>query len=70
MDRIRSEELRRRLGVVSLETKIEQAMLRWLGRVQRMGEARIPKLTLKRTPDERRPQKRWKDSIHEIFNKI
>ena len=72
MDRIRNEELRR-LGVVSLETKIEQAKLRWLGHVQRMGEARIPKLAFKWAPDGRRPtgrpRKRWKDSVQEILTK-
>ena len=42
-DRIRNEEFRRRLKVMSLETRIEQAKLRWLGHVQRMEGERIPK---------------------------
>ena len=70
MDRIKNEELRRRLGVVSLETKTK---LRLLGHVQRMGKARIPKLAFKWTPDVSRstghPRKRWKDSIQGILTK-
>ena len=72
-DRIRNEELRRRLQVISLETRIEQAKLRWLGHVQRMEVERIPKIVFNWAPNGRRltgrPRKRWRDSIQEILTK-
>ena len=73
-DRIRNEELRGRLEVISLETRIEQAKLRWLGHVERMEEGRIPKMIFSWIPNGRRltgrPRKRWKDSIQEILTKF
>ena len=72
-DQIRNEELRRRLEVISLESRMEQAKLRWLGHVQRMEGGRIPKLAFNWTPNGRRltgrPRKRWRDSIQEILTK-
>ena len=73
LDRIRNEEHRRKLDVIPLETRIEQAKLRWLGHVQRMEEGRIPKLVFRWLPNGRRPtgrpRKRWRDSIQEILTK-
>ena len=73
LDRLRNEELRKRLDVMPLESRIEQAKLRWLGHLQRMEDGRTPKLAFNWMPNGRRPtgrpRKRWRDSVQEILTK-
>ena len=68
MDKIRNEEIRSKLGVASIGSKLREARLRWFGHVQR----RSPDATFRRCErldlgvfrrDRGRPKKRWMDSI-------
>ena len=70
-DRIRSEVLRRELGVSPLLKDIQLNGLRWLGHVQRMDASRIPRMAYDWRPEGRRPagrpRKRWKDGMQEVL---
>ena len=47
MDRVRSEEVRRRAGIGrALASRADQRVLRWIGHVERMGEYRMARRVL------------------------
>ncbi|XP_045463869.1 uncharacterized protein LOC123673432 [Harmonia axyridis] len=67
-DRVRNEDIRRRMGVDgSLTTDIERKQLVWYGHVQRMNVDRLPRMTMHWiSPNRRkrgRPKKSWKEGI-------
>ena len=76
----RSSRIRRkdRIGNVKIgleETiikEIEQNRLKWYGHVQRMAEGRLPKMTLKWMPKQKRargrPKKNWVEGIKKAMN--
>ena len=70
-DRIRSEEIRKIIGVTSVRSKTEKSQLSWLGQLERMDEERIAKQRWNWIPEGTRPmgrpRKRWKDGVNEIL---
>ena len=47
MDRVRNEEVRRRVGIeMELASRANQRVLRWFGHVERMDEYRIARMVL------------------------
>lgn len=68
-DRLRSENIRRELGVDSILDIIERGRLRWYGHVKRMDRSRVAKKYLDLRPEGRRPvgrpRKRWMEGVSE-----
>jgi hypothetical protein len=64
-ERIIHVSIRQKIGLEETITKkeIEQNQLAWYGHVQRMAEGRLPKITLKWIPKQKRaggrPRKNW-----------
>src|SRR5262249_34888448 len=62
-ERISNDDIRRDLGVKSVEDMAGQARLRWWGHVMRMEDGRIPKRILNSSVDGKRgrgrPRRRW-----------
>ena len=69
-DRIINVTIRQKIGLEETIIKeIEQNQLTWYGHVQRMAEERLPKVTLKWMPKQKRargrPKKTWVEGIKE-----
>ena len=66
-DRIRTEDIRKSVGVCSVLNKIDAGQLRWLGHLERMEEERVVRGCWEWMPGGRRPRgrprKRWKETI-------
>jgi hypothetical protein len=72
-ERIKNVTIRQQNGLEETIVKeIEQNQLTWYGHVQRMAEARLPKIALKWTPKQKRargrPKKNWMESIRKAMN--
>ena len=69
LDRIRNEEIRRRLNVMPIEALLRQGRLRWYGHVQRRDDGNaIRRAVSMALPGKRkrgRPRKTWKQQITE-----
>ena len=69
MDKIRSKEIRKRLGVEQLSYKIGKERLRWFGHMKRMDEGRIPRREYEKSSQAGvkrrvgRPRDRWARQI-------
>ena len=68
-----SSDERRQIGLEETIVKeIEQNQLTWYGHVQRMVEGRLPKITLKWMPKQKRararPKKNWMEGIWKAMN--
>jgi hypothetical protein len=63
LDKIRNEDIRKELGVFSINDRIRRYRQDWLEHVERMEEGRVPKQTLWYRPkgrrDPGRPRRRW-----------
>lgn len=71
-DHITNNTVLDRTNMTTIESMIRQNQLRWLGHVQRMPDARLPKLMLfsELTQGTRRlgaPTRRYKDQIHQVL---
>jgi hypothetical protein len=75
-DKIRNEMIRMNLGTQPLESKMEQAQLRWFGHLNRMDgerstkqvwEARTEGLGMERPRG--RPRRTWNDNTQELLTK-
>ena len=70
-DRMRNDEIRRELGVVSILEMVERSKLRWYGHVQRMNENQFPRKYLEYRPQGRRPvgrpRRRWIEGVGEAL---
>ena len=67
-NRIRNEEVRRRLKVEKLSDKLREARLRWFGHVMRREETYVGKRVMEIVVGKRkrgRPRRRWKDCVKE-----
>ena len=68
-DRMRSEDIRRKLGMNNINDKVREIRMRWFGHVARMKDGNPVKQTMRMAiPGRRprgRPKKRWKDNIKE-----
>ena len=74
-DKVTNEQIRKRTGQTLLEKVIRERRLRWLGRVTRMDEVRIPKQTLqcevagfKRRPG--RPRINWRYIVNKDLQRM
>ena len=72
-ERIRNVTIRQQIGLEeSINKEIEQNQLTRYGHVQRMAEGRLPKITLKWMPKQKRargrPQKNWMEGIRKAMN--
>ena len=72
-DRIRNEEIRRRVGVESdLVGRVGRCVLRWFGHIERMDEGRVAKRVYESGVDGRRgrgrPNRVWMDGVKEALN--
>ena len=68
VDRVRNEEVRRRVGVDrSLADRVDQRVLRWYGHMERMNEERLTKRVWRAEVDgvrpRGRPKMRWMDGV-------
>ena len=73
-DRIRNEEIRRRVGVqINMSGRVERCVLRWFGHVERMNDERMAKRVYVSGVDGRRgrgrPNRVWMDGVKEALNK-
>jgi len=73
-ERIRNVTIRQQIGLEKTIVKeIEQNQLTWYGHVQRMAEGRLPKITLKWMPKQKRargrPKKNWMEGVRKAMNK-
>ena len=65
-DRLRSEDIRRELGVEEITSKIRTARLKWYGHVKRMEDnwvRRIMEMEVEGRRARGRPMMRWRDNI-------
>ena len=72
-DRIRNEEIRRRVDVQNdLSGRVGRCVLRWFGHVERMNEERVAKRAYDSGVDGRRgrgrPNRVWMDGVKEALN--
>ena len=72
-ERIRNVTKRQQIGLEETIIKeMEQNQLTWYGHVQRMAEGRLPKITLKWMPKQKRargrPKENWMESIRKGMN--
>src|SRR6201990_197648 len=72
-DRVRSESIRRDLGVLPVLTVVERNQLRWYGHMKRMNEERLPRRLYDHVPlgsrPVGRPRKRWRDAVSEAVRR-
>ena len=73
-DRIRNEEIRRRVGVqINMAGRVERCVLRWFGHVERMNDERMAKRVYVSGVEGRqgrgRPNRVWIDGVKEALNK-
>jgi hypothetical protein len=71
--RIRNVTIRQQIGLDETVIKeIEQNQLTWYGHVQRMAEGRLPKISLKWVPKQKRargrPKKHWMEGIKKAMH--
>jgi len=72
-ERIRNVTIKQQIGLEEpIVKEIEQNQLTWYGHVQRMTEGRLPKITLKWMPKQRRARgrlkKNWMEGIRKTMN--
>ena len=72
-ERIRNVAIRQQIGLEEpIIKEIEQNQLTWYGHVQRMAEARLPKIALKWMPKQKtaqgRPMKNWMEGIRKAMD--
>lgn len=64
-----NKELEELYNEPKITTAIKAQRIRYLGHIERMGKARMPKMVLLRKPIQKRrigrPRRRWKDSVYE-----
>lgn len=69
-DRVRSSDIRERLGVEPLLLRIERSQLRWFGHLVRMPSGRLPGEVFRACPTGRRPRgrprTRWRDYVSRL----
>ena len=70
-DRVRNDEIRKRVGIEPITYYIERQQIKWFAHMERLPCESIPyKAFMKRGNDRRapgRPRKRWIDNIREIL---
>ena len=74
MDRIRNEEIRRRVGTRPVLEKVDLSKLRWLGHLERMDERRSAKEAYNWKPESAkrppgRPRIRWRDDVEDCLER-
>ena len=71
MDRVRSEEIRERVGVECIESWVRQQRLRWFGQVEKKEESVEIRKTLYMKAEAEgacrrgRPKRRWMDAVND-----
>ncbi|MBV8233323.1 MAG: hypothetical protein JO329_25390 [Planctomycetaceae bacterium] len=73
-DRVRTEELYRRLGIEEIGTKLRRGRLRWYGHVERMNDncwqKRCRIWEVEGVRPSGRPKKTWEDTVREDMRKL
>jgi len=70
-ERIRNVTIRQQIGLEEPVIKqTEQNQLTWYCHVQRMAEERLPKITLKWMPKQKRARGRPKKNLMEVIRKV
>ena len=73
IDKIRSREIRKELGLKRLRFKLGRERLRWFGHMKRMGTERIPRREFEATEEGKRkvgrPREKWARIIQEDVEK-
>jgi hypothetical protein len=72
-ERIRNVTIRQQIGLEETIVKeTEQNQLTWYSHIQRMAEGRLPNITLKWMPKQKRarerPKKNWMEGIRKAMN--
>ena len=65
-DRVKSVDIRKELGVSSIQEKVREMRLRWYGHMQRMEDNEVRAVGDMRVPGKRprgRPRGRWMDGV-------
>jgi len=73
-DRVRTEELYRRLGIEEIGTKVRRGRLRWFGHVERLNEncwqKRCRSLVVQGVKPRGRPKKTWMETVKADMSKL
>ena len=74
IDRVRMEELYRRLGLEEIGTKVRRGRLRWFGHVERLNEnfwqRRCMSLVVEGVKPRGRPKKTWMETVKADMSKL
>lgn len=74
LNRIRNDEVRRRMGVAPITEKMREERLRWYGHVVRSSEHSVASTAMRLNPQGRRPRgrpkTRWMDRIKEDMRNL